>query len=179
MKRTTKYVIAGGVGLAVVAGLAYAATEVNEHRKKGRMFAPKAMFNIMDVDKDKALTLEEVNAAIDERFALADTDEDGSIAKSDVVAAVEANASHKKLKRHSGRFADRLFVGSDLDEDGTLTKQELKNRAAKLYALADWNDDGKVEFKEVRRIRMAFGPRGGRHHKGAERHGDKKAQASE
>ena len=163
MKRSTKYAIAGGIGLAAVAGLAYAANEVNEHRKMGRMFAPHEMFKQMDKDQDKALTLGEVNAAIGERFAMADSDGDGSVAKSDVVSAVEANAPHKKMKRFSGHFADRLFVGSDLNEDGTLTKQELENRIAKMYALVDWNDDGKVEMAELRRMRMAFGPP---HHRG-------------
>ena len=37
-------------------------------------------------------------------FAMADSDGDGSVAKSDVVSAVEANAPHKKMKRFSGQF---------------------------------------------------------------------------
>ena len=159
MKRSTKYAIAGGIGLVTVAGLAYAANEVNEHRRMAKHFTPHKMFSQIDVDQDKSVTLTELNTAIGEKFAMADADGNGSVSKSDVVSAVEANAPHDKIKRHSGRVADRIFAGSDLNEDGILTKQELENRVAKFYALADWNDDGKVEMAELRRMKMAFGPR--------------------
>ena len=89
----------------------------------------------------------------------------GQVLKGDVIAALEKNIDSKRIKRRSGRLADRIFSGADINEDGALTKDELMNRVAKLYALVDWNDDGKVGVEEVKRMR-AIMPLKDRRHKG-------------
>ncbi len=167
MKKKTKIVAVATVGVLALSGIAFGAKSVNEHREMHRIFSPKKLMQQADTNKDNALGLDELEAAITARFGMADTDKDGAISKGDVIAALESNIESKRIKRRSGRLADRLFSSADIDENGTLTKDELSNRVAKMHALADWNDDGKVSREEMKRLR-AMMP-GKRRHKDKDR----------
>ena len=164
MKHRTKVILASGIGLIAVTGIAFAAKGYQDHKKWRSQFSPQKIIEQMDTNSDNAISLAEFNAAVDKRFVLADIDGDGSVQKTDVLNAIEANAPFEKMKRHSGRIADRLFVGMDIDDNGTVTRSEVENRLAKFYALADWNDDGKVEMAELKRLRASMPGRWGKRH---------------
>jgi len=167
MKRKTKVLTIAAVGVLAVSGFAFGAKGVQEHREMHRIFSPKKLMQQADTNKDNAVSLSELDAVIATRFGLADADNNGSVTKGDVIAALESNIESKLIKRRSGRIADRLFTGADIDEDGNLTKDELSNRLAKMHALVDWNDDGKVSRDEMKRMRSVIPGRN--RHKGKDR----------
>jgi hypothetical protein len=164
MKQTTKVALFGGIGLIAIGSIAFAAQGYKDHRKMRGMFSPQKILAELDMNADEAVSVEELKAAVSKRFDLADTDRDGRVNKSDVVAAIEANAPVERMKRHSGRLTDRIFMGADINSDGTIEMTELENRMTKFHALADWNDDGNVNMAEMKRLRSAMPGRGGKRH---------------
>jgi Ca2+-binding EF-hand superfamily protein len=162
MKRSTKIIITSGAVLIALSGIAVAAKGYQNHQRIKKMFAPERIMQQLDTNGDNAISFDELNFAVAKRFAYADGDGNGSVIKADVVSAIEENAPFKRMKKHSGRVADRLFIGIDINQDGTMTKSEIENRLAKFYALADWNDDGKVEMAEMKRLRSSMPGRWGK-----------------
>lgn len=108
-------------------------------------------FERADTNSDGAITLEEVNARMRERLSQADSDGDSAVTKAEIITAIEQQADHRRAKRYSGTIADQLVYRLDLDDNGSVTLEEVENRAGKLFALMDFNDDGKVEKAEIRR----------------------------
>lgn len=164
MKKNTKIILFGLAGLLTVSGIAVAAQGYQRHSEMKRMFSPQKMLERFDKDADQAISIEELNAAAAERFAMADKNADGSIAKADVIAAIEENVESDRFKSRSGRITDRIFAGADINQDGNITKAELENRIGKFHAIADWNDDGKVEIAEMKRLRHSMPGRWGKRH---------------
>lgn len=151
MKRNTK-IVAGGVALVLVAGsLAFAGQGYREHREMRRLISPEALMERADANDDLALSVEEVLTAVKLKFDQADQDSNGEASKAEIVGMIEAVDGMPKLKRHSGKIADRIFKQLDINEDGKLANHEVENRLRKFYALADWNDDGAVELAEIQR----------------------------
>ena len=148
MKTSTKYVIAG-LAIAVTAGAAFAANGYRHHGDRARM--AMEMFNKTDKDGDKAISLDEMMAALTERFDKADADGDKSVTNAEVIAAVENNPDMPRARRWSGRIADNVVYRLDLDDNGSVAFGEVESRAKKLFALLDRNDDGKLELAELRR----------------------------
>jgi len=159
MKTSTKIVI-GGVALVAVAGAAIASEGIRRHGDRERM--GQKMFQAADTNADQAVSQEELLAALGGRFATADADKDGKLSKAEIVAAIEAAPEIGKGRHFSGRFADRMVFRLDLDGDGFVALTEIENRSRKMFALADWNDDGKVEIVEIRRMHPGMGRHGGR-----------------
>ena len=112
----------------------------------------RKMFEQADTDKDGAVSAAEFGARLEENHLAADRNGDGAVDRAEFVAAIEARVENDRVKRRAGRIADRMLVRFDLDEDGKVTRAEFENRAKKHFALADWNDDGKVEPAELRRV---------------------------
>jgi Ca2+-binding EF-hand superfamily protein len=123
--------------------------------RKGHHRPGMRIFERTDTDKDGKITLEEVKAVIGERFRKVDADGDMVVTKAEIVAALESDKQHPRLVRHAGRIADRLVLRFDLNEDGSVTLEEIGNRAEKRFALLDRNDDGFVIAGEVDPIRGA------------------------
>ncbi|MEZ5872432.1 MAG: hypothetical protein R3D32_11455 [Nitratireductor sp.] len=148
MKRSTKYIIAG-LAVVATAGVTFAAQGFRHHGDRARM--AMEMFNKTDTNGDKAISLDELMAALTSRFDKADANGDKSITKAEVVSAVENNPEMPRAARWSGRIADNVVYRLDLDDNGSVAFSELENRAGKLFALLDRNDDGKLELAELRR----------------------------
>ncbi len=164
MNRRNK-IIAGGLVVAVAAGgLAFASQEYGEHRKMHRMFSPKAMLEQLDQNGDLSISLEELNVGIQKRFDEVDGNADGNVTKAEIIERIENLDGFGRVKRHSGRIADRVFSHADVNLDGKVEKAEVENRLAKVHSLVDWNDDGIVEVSEIRRLREGMG-RGWRKHR--------------
>ncbi|MCG6856497.1 MAG: EF-hand domain-containing protein [Salaquimonas sp.] len=160
MKTSTKVILAG-LAVTAVAGSAYAAQNWHRYGPGAYQRMGKAMFDKIDTNNDGAVSQDEMTKALGFRFDEADTNKDGSVTKAEIIAAVESNAKFPGAKRFSGRISDRIVYQFDLDENGNVSRSEIENRANKVFALVDWNDDGKVEVAEIRRMAGMFG---GRHH---------------
>ena len=119
--------------------------------KRGFHRMGERMFEKADTNSDGAITLDEVNARMQERLGAADGDGDSSVSKAEIIAAIESNAEHRRARRYSGTIADRLVYHLDVDDNGSVTLAEVQNRAGKLFALMDFNDDGRIEKAKIRR----------------------------
>ncbi|MEM7068269.1 MAG: hypothetical protein AAF478_05230 [Pseudomonadota bacterium] len=159
MKRRTKIVIAGIAGAIALGGIAVAAQGYSEHKKMKRMFSPDKIMEQIDTNGDLAASREELTALAGSYFSQADANQDNLVTKAEIVTALEASNLPDKLKRRSGRVADRIVRQGDINLDGNLTLVELENRITKFHALADWNDDNAVEIAEIKRLRGGFGHR--------------------
>ena len=164
MNQKTKIITFATVGVLAVSGIAFGAKGSREHNDMKRIFSPQLLLQQADTNNDNAVELAELEALVTARFGMADVDQNGEVNKGDVIAALEENIDSKRIKRRSGRIADRLFASADINEDGALTKNELMNRVSKFYALVDWNDDSNVNLEEVKRMR-AMMPLQNRRHK--------------
>ena len=120
MKTSTKYVIAG-LAIAVTAGAAFAANGYRHHGDRARM--AMEMFNKTDKDGDKAISLDEMMAALTERFGKADADGDKSVTKAEVIAAVENNPDMPRARRWSGRIADNVVYRLGLADSRAQARQ--------------------------------------------------------
>ncbi|MEM9277555.1 MAG: hypothetical protein AAGA76_03185 [Pseudomonadota bacterium] len=157
MKKRTKIIIASSAGLVALSGIAFAAQEYDQHQKTKRLFSPEKIMEQIDANGDLAASREELFAFAGKHFTTADADNDQKVTKSEIVTAIEASKAPKRMKQRSGRIADRLVRGADINQDGSLTMAELENRLGKFHAFVDWNDDNSVEIAEAKRMRAGFG----------------------
>ncbi len=165
MKHKTKVTIASIAALIAVGGIAFAAQGYKEHKEIRRAFSPEKIIEKVDLDGDRAASRDEISALTKTHFSSADKNSDGKLSKAEIVAAIDTGSAPKPLKRRSGKIADRLVRQGDINLDGFLALAELENRLGKMHALADWNDDGRVELAEAKRLRGSFGHRRHRNRK--------------
>lgn len=78
---------------------------------------PRMIFEELDADGNGAVTLEELQAAGEARFAQADTDGDGALSRDELLA--------RGAERAEARV-DRMLERADADGDGLLTQAELE-----------------------------------------------------
>ena len=105
---------------------------------------------------DSAASRQEISTLLQTHFEQADTNNDSQLSKGEIVSAIEGLEGMDRLKKRSGRIADRMMRHLDINQDGSLTFAEADNRVGKMHSLADWNDDQKVEIAEMKRLRSGF-----------------------
>ena len=88
-----------------------------------------------DANKDGVITLDEVLAAADKRFALLDRNKDGNIDKADFDALRKEMVDYrvKRFIHHYGA-----------DKDGKITREQFMAKAAERFAQLDFNNDGTI-----------------------------------
>lgn len=156
MKRKSLGILAAAAVVVAIGGVAIAADG-----RGGRMQEMgNRMFQEADANSDGAVSAEEFAARLQARFKEADADGDGFASRAEIIAAIEKIAEGRRMKGRAGAISDRMVERLDLDGDGRIASAEIENRARKHFALADWNDDGKVEVAELQRMRPG-GDRGG------------------
>eukprot|EP00322_Chrysochromulina_rotalis_P015967 CAMPEP_0115845696 /NCGR_PEP_ID=MMETSP0287-20121206/9488_1 /TAXON_ID=412157 /ORGANISM="Chrysochromulina rotalis, Strain UIO044" /LENGTH=208 /DNA_ID=CAMNT_0003299483 /DNA_START=135 /DNA_END=761 /DNA_ORIENTATION=- len=154
-----------------------------------------AVFAVIDVDGDGGITRDELSdhltsagyaqTAVDSLFDKLDTNEDGQISKeelregflkfSPLRSAPGLGAYNSEFVDEIHADADALFASIDLDNSGTISKDELREHLkrvsnysfksiSKLFKLLDVNKDGEVAKEELRAafvkysaLRMAIG----------------------
>ncbi|MBJ3776069.1 EF-hand domain-containing protein [Acuticoccus mangrovi] len=109
------------------------------------------MMRDADTNEDGALTQDEVDAFLAEKFAIGDTDGDGEVTLKDF-EAIWLDLTRPMMVR----------TFQMLDEDGSavITTEELDKRFGNVVQHLDRNDDGKLDRADRRHAR---GERGGRH----------------
>ena len=143
MRRSVKIAIATSA-LAVTGGLFLAGTSLAErgfgHGPGGHMgmmggigAMGHEMLGDVDTNKDDALSQEEIDAAVNARFAEFDADKNGSL------SLTEFEALWADITRP---IAVRAFQFLDPDGDSGIAKAELDERFGALVGHFDQNDDG-------------------------------------
>ena len=142
MRQSVKIAIAAGA-LAAAGGLFLATASFAERGfGPGRMgmmgggpfgMLGHEMIQSIDTNKDDALSQEEINAAVNSRFAEFDADKNGSL------SLPEFEALWAEITKP---VAVRAFQFLDPDGDAAVAKAELDNRFGTVVSRFDRNDDG-------------------------------------
>ncbi|NBN62985.1 EF-hand domain-containing protein [Pannonibacter tanglangensis] len=106
---------------------------------------PRMMLEQFDLDKDGALTQDEVSRAATDRFTRADANTDGKVTLDEFRAFRLVEAEPMRI---------RAFQRLDRDGDGKVTREEFDTLSARLFARLDRDDDGTLAM-------VPMGPRGG------------------
>lgn len=113
-------------------------------------------FSTLDLDGDGSLTLEEMQAQGEARFAAADTNGDGGLSIEEMTAA----GSERQVERIA-RIMDRF----DENEDGVLQQTELPgpggDRAGRMFERVDADGDGAISQAEFEAVQDRMGGRKG------------------
>ena len=106
-----------------------------------------------DANGDGDLTRAELNAALDARFARADTNSDGAIDESERSAMhAHRRAHHAEGRGGRGRHANRM-ARMDTNEDGVISRDEVTGRALEHFDRMDSNSDGEIDAAEREQMR--------------------------
>ena len=126
--RKLKYGLLGGAAaLAVAVALPMTASAWG-----GKGHHGGKMFEMLDTDKDGAITAAEFGAHAEGRFAKMDADGDGDVTKA-AMSAARAAMRTKWRERRAGTAEER-FAAMDADGDGKVTLQEMKDAVASRMA---------------------------------------------
>lgn len=98
------------------------------------------MIEMFDQNKDGAVTQDEVNAVVAERFAAADADKDGRVTLEEFKAYRLAEMQPMKV---------RAFQRLDRDGDGKVTRAEFDRISDRMFARLDRDGDGELKAMPV------------------------------
>lgn len=135
MKKSTKVAIAF---IALATTVSGAALAKSEKMGKGQKMPS---FEEIDADSNGGVSFDEFFAVASKRIIEADKDGNGSITVAEVLEQMG--------DRGSERRANRMISSLDINEDGAVTTDELRNRMEKRFAMMDRNDDGEIQEKEM------------------------------
>ena len=158
MKRSVKVALAT-TALAAAGGLFLVGSSLAERGPGGPMGHMGHMGGMMgglghemlqnvDTDSDGALSQDEINSAVNARFAQFDADKNGDL------SLTEFQALWADITRP---LAVRAFQFLDPNGDAAVAKAELDDRFGSLVSHLDRNDDGKLSPDDRRHRR---GPQG-------------------
>ena len=161
MKKTTLTMIAAVAAISAGLGVAQA---------QGRGPSGDALvFEELDVDGSGEITLEDLEARKDSRFAEIDTDGNGSISEAEFMAHAEGRA---------GERAAEMFARLDADGDGELSRDVLESRSGRgsgeqMISRLDTDNSGGVSAEELEAGKERMANRGGGKRGGGEGRGGK------
>ena len=118
-------------------------------------------FETLDVDGSGEITVEDLTALRDTRFAELDSNGDGSVSRDEFLAAHAARSEER---------ATDMFERFDVDGDGILSRDAIESRRGggmgeRMISRLDTDDSGGVSAEEFEEARARFAER----RKGGER----------
>ena len=123
------------------------ASERPQWKKGGRGGHRGGMGHVLKLDTDGDGRISKVEVAGNERFAArfdaTDTNRDGYLVRSELMAGAEARRAEWQAK-HTERMQQK-FTEADADKDGRLSRAEVESgmpRMAKMFAFMDEDRDG-------------------------------------
>jgi len=158
------------VKIAVVASLILAGTGVafaKGHSGEGRA---ALNFETLDADASGEITIEDLTALRDARFAEMDADGNGNVSEDEFTAVAVAHAAEQAAAR---------FARLDADGDGTLSRDVLEQRrgrgiSERMISRFDTDNSGGVSAEEFEVAKERLANRGGkRRGHGGERGGER------
>ncbi len=118
-------------------------------------------FTELDTDGDGQLSVAEIKAIGDARFASMDTNGDGMITADEASAHAAGMAS-----KRAGKMFERMIQWRDANGDGGLSQAEMgDNGPEKMFMRADGDGDGMISAEEYEQGHQR-GPRGGKGERG-------------
>ena len=157
---TTRILLAA---LAITVGVG--AADAQDRRGDNRAMD----FATLDTDGSGEITLEDIEAARDNRFADLDSNGDGQVSEAEFIAHSQAQAAER---------ASAMFARLDADGDGALSRDVLEARqgndrmASRMIERADTDNSGGVSAEEFEAIKERMADRrGGKDGKGGKRGG--------
>jgi hypothetical protein len=142
MKASLKWVLATGAlavaGSVAIAGTAMAAPGFGHHGGPFRMVMIDMLAGI-DTNADSALSQDEINAAVNARYATFDANKDSQL------SLEEFQALWTDLTRP---VTVRAFQFLDSDGDAAVARSEVDKRFGSLVARLDRNNDGKLSQED-------------------------------
>ena len=102
------------------------------------------MFDHLDANNDEQINRDEIKPVVEKRFKRFDTDGDGVVSSAEIDAHLM-----KRVERHRAHILKRF----DRDDDGAVSRAEFDRQVARMFDLADENDDGQVSREEAREMR--------------------------
>ena len=143
MTITQKLIVAASIVTLGAGSLAPALAQDDPRGQRAGKFAAR-MIDRYDADRNGSVTLDEYLAIEDDRFAGADSDQDGFVTVLELETAMSGTA-----ERRDGRMLDRL----DTDKDGRVSRAEAEADAAerveRRFARLDKDKDGFITRAEL------------------------------
>jgi Ca2+-binding EF-hand superfamily protein len=145
---------------AVLASVVMTAAAV-QAQEQGQDRPERPAFSTLDTNGDGGLTLEEMQAHGEARFAQADANGDGGLSREELIVAADARAADR---------VTQMFARHDANEDGVLQQSEMpKNggdRAERMFDRADADEDGTITEAEFEAAKDRMGGRKGQRDRG-------------
>ena len=102
-----------------------------------RRFSP---FDQMDADENGQVSKTEYNTMLAERFKRGDANEDGMITMTEM--------EKSRFARFLPELAEKIFEQQDVDNNGQISRGEMKDVGRQRFARMDDNTDGQITKKE-------------------------------
>ncbi len=120
----------------------------------------RTYFAKIDADQDGFVTAQEMSAiraqAKDKRFERLDTDDNGSISRTEFENADVRNRRGGRAAMRMGGMNGRLMMLADSDRDGRVALNEAVTGAMTMFDRADADKDGTLTMEERRDARQAM-----------------------
>jgi Ca2+-binding EF-hand superfamily protein len=140
--------VTGCVLSILLAALVWAAPARAQDSQRDKFVA--AVFQALDKDKNKGISLDEFKTFGRTEFKAVDANHDGVITQSEFVnAPVNGKFTEQQLAQIRRNKTIR-FVALDQDGDGKLTQAEHDKAGERAFKELDKNGDGKVTLAELK-----------------------------
>jgi len=149
-------------GIVAIALSGFAGTAMAQSKKGGEKMRPT--FEQLDANGDGSITMEDLQARGEARFAEADTNNDGNLSKEEILAS-QSRAKEDRV--------ERMIEKRDANGDGQLSLEEMapksaedggrgKDRGERMFKRLDTNEDGAISKAEFDEGMAKHGKRGGK-----------------
>lgn len=132
---------------ATMSSAGYAMAKDREGRNgDGPRAGMMRMLQDVDQNQDGAFSSDEVSAFVQDRFSQADKDQNASLTAQELA---EAMPQRRGGKGRGDDHAQRMLMRVDINDDGTVTLEEIQDRQEKLFALLDVDSSGIIDQDEM------------------------------